>query len=67
MPKGAAAKFIARDLRKHKEERRKKIKKKGGAHDNQHEYLRQSTRKMRKGPDLLEMDSYSESSDSDGL
>lgn len=46
MPKGNAAKIIARDLRKHGSNRRKKIKTKSNKHTNQHEFLMQTTRKM---------------------
>ena len=45
MPKGRAAQIIARDLRKHKEARRKKIKVNPITHSNQNELLRMSTRK----------------------
>ena len=47
MPKAGAAKLIARDARKHKEERRVKVKAKQTKHQNQHEFLRKK-RKVRK-------------------
>ena len=46
MPKAGAAKLIARDARKHKEERRMKVKTKQSTHKNQKEFLR---RKKGKG------------------
>ena len=45
MPKGNAARFIARDIQKNREKRRKRIKTKANTHQNQHEFLRISTRK----------------------
>lgn len=45
MPKGNAAKIIARDLRKHGKERQKRLKTKSNKHKNQHEFLRVSNRK----------------------
>ena len=48
MPKGQAGRLIARDLRQNKEKRRKRIKTKANLHQNQHEYLRMSTRKRQK-------------------
>ena len=39
------AKMIARDLQKNKEKRRKRIKTKANTHNNQHDFLRISTRK----------------------
>ena len=49
MPKGGAAKLIARDARKHKEERRVKVRTNKASTKNQHEYLRRKKkRKTRK-------------------
>ena len=45
MPKGNAAKIIARDLRKNQEKRRRRVKTSGQVHSNQQEYLRASSRK----------------------
>ncbi len=49
MPKGAAAKLIARDQRKHKEERKVKVKNKRVTKKNQHEYLKRKKQRGKKG------------------
>ena len=48
MPKAGAAKLIARDNRKHKEERRVKVKTKVSTHKNQKEFLKRKKRKVKK-------------------
>ena len=63
MPRAQAAKVIARDLRKHKEQRRRKIKNKATTHTNQHEFLRSSTRKKSKRHQVNDGDLLSDESD----
>ena len=69
MPKARAAGIISRDLRKHAEERRRKIKTKGYHNKTKHDYLR-SVKTMRK-PANKEIDlnklELTDSDDEDGF
>ena len=48
MPKAGAAKLIARDARKHKEERKVKVKQKGTTHKNRGEFAKRRKKKKTK-------------------